>query len=84
MRLLIRRKLKLIFIISETFKWNQKRGTERVLTRTKVVRASVDEIHKTSTAIKLSKEDGGISLRLRGFDPLKARSYATIVAASFT
>lgn len=45
-------------------------------------RASVDEVHKSSTAIKLSKEDSGVGLRLRALDPLQARSNTAILAAA--
>lgn len=48
-----------------------------------MVRTSVDEVHEARTAVKLSKENSGISLRFRGLDPLKARPYATILATTF-
>lgn len=48
------------------------------------MRASVDEIHEASTAIKLSEENSGVGLRLRGFDPLKTRPDATTFTAPFS
>jgi hypothetical protein len=41
-----------------------------ILTRTEMFRASVDEVHKASTAIKLGKKNSSVSLRLRTLDPL--------------
>lgn len=32
--------------------------------------AGVDEIHESSTAIELGKENGGVCLGFRAFDPL--------------
>lgn len=46
--------------------------------------SSVNKIHETSTAVKLSKENSGVGLRLRGFDPLKTRPDATTFAAAFS
>lgn len=53
-------------------------------TRTKMIRASVNEIHQTSTAVKLCQKNSGVGLRIRGFDPLKTRPNATTFAATFT
>lgn len=49
-----------------------------------MIRAGVEEVHETSTAVELSEEDGGVGLRFGGFDPLKTRSYATVFTAAFS
>lgn len=45
-------------------------------------RASVDEVHEASAAIKLGKEDSGVGLGLGALDPLQARSDTAILAAT--
>lgn len=47
-------------------------------------RAGFDEVHEAGAAVKLSKKDGGVGLRIRGFDPLKARSDGTVFTTSLT
>lgn len=46
--------------------------------------AGVDEVHEAGAAVKLGKKDGGIGLRIRGFDPLKARLDATVLTTALT
>lgn len=48
-----------------------------------MIRTGVDEIHKSSTAVKLGKKNGSISLRFRGLDPLQARTNTAIFTATF-
>ena len=48
-----------------------------------MLRTSVDKIHKSSTAIKLSKKNSSVSLRFRTLDPLQTRSNTTIFTATF-
>lgn len=52
-------------------------------TRAEVFRASFDEVDEASAAIELGQEESGIGLRIRGFDPLKARSNGAVIAATF-
>ena len=63
---------------------NQTDRKKKELTRTKMIRASVDKIHKPSTAVKLSQKNGGIGLRFRQFNPLKTGTYTAIFATSFS
>ena len=53
-------------------------------TWTKVFGASVDEVHEAGTAVKFGEEHGGIGLGFRALDPLQARPYAAILAATFS
>lgn len=46
-------------------------------------RTGTDEVEEASTAIELGEEKSGVGLRVRGFDPLKARSYGAAIAATF-
>lgn len=55
-----------------------------IITRAKVFGAGFDEIKEASTAIELGQKQSSIGLRIRGFDPLKTGSYATVFAAPLT
>lgn len=48
-----------------------------------MLRTGIEEIEKSSTAIKLSKENGGVCLRFRGFDPLKTCFKIAFFIATF-
>lgn len=48
-----------------------------------MIRTSVDEIHKSSTAVKLGKKNGSISLRLGSLDPLQTRTNTAIFTTTF-
>ena len=54
-----------------------------VCTRALVLRPSIDEVDKPGTAVELGKENGGVGLGVRGFDPLKARSESAVFTAAF-
>lgn len=41
-------------------------------------RAGIDEINEAGAAVELGEENGGVGLRIGGFDPLKAGSDATV------
>lgn len=64
-------------------KTKSKIKNKRELTRTEMIRTSVDEVHETSTAIELSEKNGSVSLRFRGLDPLQTRSNTAIFTATF-
>lgn len=46
--------------------------------------AGVDEVDKSSAAVELGQEDGGVGLRLGALDPLKARPDAAVLTASLS
>ncbi|XP_058221184.1 uncharacterized protein LOC131331315 [Rhododendron vialii] len=45
-----------------------------IRTRAEVVGAGIDEVVEAGAAVEFGKEDGGIRLRIGGFDPVKAGS----------
>lgn len=49
-----------------------------------MVRAGVDEVHKSGTTVELGEENGGVCLRFRTLDPLQTRPDAAIITAPFT
>jgi hypothetical protein len=55
---------------------------ELMVTWTEMLRASIDEVHESSTTVEFSKEEGGICLGIGSFDPLKARFYTTIITTA--
>lgn len=46
-------------------------------------RAGVDEVKKPGAAVEFGKEDGGVGLGVRGFDPLEARFNGAFFTATF-
>ena len=48
-----------------------------------VIRASIDEVEEAGAAVKLGKEDGGVSLGFGGLDPMKARLDAAFFTTAF-
>lgn len=48
-----------------------------------MIRAGIDEVEEAGAAIKLGKEDGGVGLGFRGFDPMKARFDAAFFITAF-
>ena len=44
----------------------------------------IDEVDEAGAAVELGEEECGVGLRLRGFDPLQARSDWAVAAASFS
>jgi hypothetical protein len=61
----------------------KKKRKKRWITRTEMLGAGIDEVNEASATIELGEEDGGVGLGLGGFDPLKAGSDGTTVAAAF-
>ena len=49
-----------------------------------MVGTGVDEVKKSGAAVELGKKDGGIGLRFRGLNPVKAWPYAAVLTASFS
>lgn len=47
-----------------------------------MLRTGIDEVEKTGTAIEFGEEESGVGLRIRGFDPLKARSDRAAITAT--
>ena len=48
-----------------------------------MLRAGIEEVHKTGTAVELGEKDGCIGLRFRSFDPIKAGSETAVIATTF-
>jgi hypothetical protein len=59
-----------------------KSDMELMVTWTEMLRASIDEVHESSTTVEFSKEEGGIGLGIGSFNPLKARFYTTIITTA--
>lgn len=55
----------------------------KILTRTEVFGAGVDEVHEAGAAVELGEENGGVCLGLGTLNPLQARPDAAILAAAF-
>lgn len=45
--------------------------------------ARIDKVDEASAAVKFGEEDGGIGLKIRAFDPLKARPESAVVVTAF-
>jgi hypothetical protein len=48
-----------------------------------VLRADIDEVEESCTAIRFGEEESGIGLGIRGLDPLKAGPNGAVIAAAF-
>lgn len=54
-----------------------------ICTWAEISRTGIDEINKSGAAVEFGKEESGVGLRFRAFDPLKARSEIAITPATF-
>lgn len=47
------------------------------------MRGGIDEVEEALAAVEFGEEDGGVGLRIGGFDPVKAGPETALVATSF-